>query len=77
MPRRLAFCLLLSACATFPQVDAARFALQGPKAAPALIPISEVNALAGQPLGAQGAQADLEARAAQLRAEAEALRRPQ
>lgn len=75
MPFRLALCLLLAGCATFPQVDAARFALQGSKATPALIPIDEVNAAAGQPLGAETAQSDLDARAAQLRAEAEALRR--
>ena len=70
----LALALLLSGCATFPEVDRAAMTLgEGP--APRLLPTDQVLA-AGEapPLGAEAAQAALAARAAGLRQRAEAIR---
>ena len=73
MIRILALCLTLSACASFPQVDAVASKATGP--APALLPMDELLAQTGQ-ARAEAAGATLTARAAALRARAAALRNP-
>ena len=72
MTRALILCLTLSACASFPGVDAAASKATGP--APALLPMDELLAQTGQPR-AETAGNSLTARAAALRARAAALRR--
>ena len=71
MTRALILCLSLAACATFPEVDAAANKSVGP--APALWPMDDLLAQAGQPR-AEAAGSSLIARAAALRARAAALR---
>ena len=73
MFRTLALCLTLTACAGFPQVDAAASTANGP--APALLPMDDVLAQIN-PDQAETAGNSLTARAAALRARAANLRRP-
>ena len=73
MFRTLLLCLTLTACATFPQVDAAASKAIGP--APALLPMDDLLAQTGQ-TGAEAAGNSLAASAAALRARAAALRNP-
>jgi hypothetical protein len=73
MIRILFLCLTLTACATFPQVDAAASKSAGP--APALLPMEELLAQTSA-AQAEAAGNSLTARAAALRARAAALRRP-
>ena len=69
----LAGLLLVAACATFPEVDAATRAASGP--APRLIPVEGILAQADALGSGQAAVGTLEARAAGLRARAARLRR--
>lgn len=69
----LALCLVLAACATFPEVDAAERMLgEGP--APQLLPTEDIRARAALPGRAETSQAALLARVARLKARAAALR---
>jgi hypothetical protein len=71
--RLLIALLLVSACATFPEVDrAANGHGNGPL--PQLVPTEELLARAGVVVGAEAAQAGLQARAAALRARAARIR---
>lgn len=69
----LASVLLMAACASFPQVDAATRAASGP--APKLIPVDGILAQADALGSGQAAVGTIEARAAGLRARAARLRR--
>ena len=79
MPLRLLFPLLgtlalLAACATFPEVDAALQALPIASAAPPLLPAAELAARAAASPDAFSAGLTTQARAARLKARADALR---
>jgi hypothetical protein len=65
--------LCLSACATFPEVDREMTATADAPP-PQLLPTETLLAQADRVLGAQAAQADLQARAAALRARAARIR---
>ena len=66
MKKQLLLILLLSACTTFPQVDAAESELAAGGAPPALLPTDQLGP--GAPMSAaQSAGAALTARAARLR----------
>lgn len=65
--------LCLTACAEFPEVDAA-MASRADAPPPQLVPGDALQAQAGIVIGAEDAQASLEARAAALRARAAQIR---
>jgi hypothetical protein len=69
----LAFALL-PACTSFPQVDAAKSSLSADAVAPALLTAEELALLMGDPALAEVAGETAAARAARLRARADALR---
>lgn len=71
----LALTLALSACASFPELDARLDAADRNAPWPELVPTSQLIAAAGAP-GAPAASADLAARIAALDARAAALRGP-
>ena len=73
MPRLLVI-LLLSACTTFPEVDAARSNLSATAQTPSLLTAEEMAILTGDPALAEIAGETAAARAARLRARADALR---
>jgi len=74
MPRLLLALLLLPACTSFPQVDAAKSSLSADAVAPALLTAEELALLIGDPALAEVAGETAAARAARLRARADALR---
>lgn len=69
----LALLVLLPACASFPEVDAAESALADTPP-PQLLPTSDILARAAMAGGAEGAGAATAARAARLKARADVLR---
>jgi hypothetical protein len=71
--RPLVALLLVSACATFPEVDRAASG-HGKGPPPQLVPTEALLARAGVVVGAEAAQASLQARAAALRARAARIR---
>ncbi len=71
--RPLLVLFLLTACATFPEVDQAMTA-NADAPPPQLLPTETLLAQADRVVGAQAAQADLQARAAALRARAARIR---
>jgi hypothetical protein len=77
MPRRLLFLLLLSGCTSFPEVDAAKSNLTASAQTPALLTAEEMALLTGDPALAEIAGETAAARAARLRARADALRTQQ
>lgn len=70
----LSLCLLLAACASFPDVDRAGTAYHD-AAAPRLLPTDQVLAMEQAPLTTEASRAALLARAEALRARAAAIRR--
>lgn len=70
----LLFVALLSACAHFPQVDAAEKSMPIATNPPALLPLSDLNALDANTSRAQLAGQSTDSRATALRAAAAALR---
>jgi hypothetical protein len=73
MCRALLLCLLLAACADFPEVEAAEARLTDAPA-PQLLPTADILARAAAPGRAESGQAALAARVARLKARAAALR---
>lgn len=70
----LFLCLLVAACASFPEVDRAG-ADYDDAAAPRLLPTDQVLAMEAAPIGGEATRAALLARAEALRARAAAIRR--
>lgn len=68
----LGMLLALSACATFPELEAAKGAAKGPP--PALLPMDQILGAVGAPPAGDPAGAALGGRAAALKARADALR---
>ena len=74
MSKPLLALLLLTACTSFPQVDAAKSNLSATAQTPALLTAEEMAVLMGDPALAEVAGESAAARAARLRARAAALR---